>query len=78
MNGLNEYELIAFIKSQFKSFDKNISDYDAKYMLDKIGYDMNTICNECAKTASFSGTDNTITKNHIIFVKLIFKNGVLF
>ncbi len=65
MNGLTEYELIAFVKSQFKSANKDISDYDAKYMLDKIGYDMNTICNECTKAASFAGNETVVTKAHI-------------
>ena len=65
MNGLNEYELIAFVKSQINGGNKNISDYDAKYMLDTIGYDMNTICNECSKVISYAGNSPTITKAHI-------------
>lgn len=65
MNGLTEYELIAFVKSQISAANKTISDYDAKYMLDKVGYDMNTICNECNKAISYAGTENTIIKEHI-------------
>lgn len=65
MNGLTEYELIAFVKSQLNQYNKNISDYDAKYMLDKIGYDMNTICNECLKVISYAGESDTISKSHI-------------
>ena len=65
MNGLTEYELIAFVKSQLQQGYKKITDQDAKYMLDKIGYDMNTICNECSKVISYAGNEEIITRNHI-------------
>lgn len=65
MNGLTEYELIAFVKSQISAANKSISDYDAKYMLDTIGYDMHIICNECAKVCSYAGNSDTISRTHI-------------
>lgn len=65
MDGLTENELMAFVASELKRNNKQISGMDCSYLLNKIGYDMNTIHNECEKLSSFVGERDVITKDDI-------------
>lgn len=64
MNGLTETELMAFIQSELNKYNKKITSADANYLLNKIGYDMNTIHNECMKVCSYAQGD-VISKDDI-------------
>ena len=65
MNGLSENELMAFVSSECKIFDKKISNLNISYLLGRIGYDMNVIHNECEKLCFYASDSDIIEKRHI-------------
>lgn len=65
MNGLSENDLILFIKQEISKASMSISDSNVRYLLDKVGKDMNNICNECAKLTSYAYGKDCVTKEDI-------------
>lgn len=65
MNGLTEYELMAFAKGELSKEGVQISDNDLRYLINKVGTDMNIIVNECAKLSSYCYEKKVVLKQDI-------------
>lgn len=63
MNGLSEDNILKFIYSRFAQTNISITESTVRYIMDKVGTDMNMLTNECEKLISFvlNREDNVVT-----------------
>lgn len=64
-NFLSEKELVQYIARELKKSDMNISSYDARYLIDTVGYELRSIAKEVSKLIDYMGHDQIVSREAI-------------
>ncbi len=64
-NFLSEKELIQYIARELKKAEMNISSYDARYLIDTVGYELRSVAKEVSKLIDYMGHDQIVTREAI-------------